>query len=285
VRWNLRYASHLGYRDPERALYAASVGSDDPVAQVDFAATLGFAGVQYARAIDRTPGERAQVRTALERHGLETGCMTYARREIVLAPLWADTSAESRTVRERALAETFAVAHEINARHAIVFSGENPRIPRAIQQAAFVENLKRAAPLAAANGVVLCLENMSRKSRTGTLVSHIGEAYAIAKAVDHPAVRIVFDTSHVQVMDGDVLDNLRAVWDAVAVVQIADNPSRFEPGSGELNFENILRAVRDLGYAGLVELEHDWSEPTRAGEQRGLADLQALDGRLAKSAT
>jgi len=284
VKWNLRYASHLGYRDPLRGLYTASAGSDDPVAQIDFAAALGFAGMQYARAVDGTKAERAVVRKALERHGLETGCMVYAGREIVLAPLWADTGAASRATREHALAASFEVAREINSRHVIVFSGADPRIPLALQHAAFVENLKRAAPLAEANGIVLCLENMSRKSRTGTLLSHLGEAYAVAKAVDSPAVRIVFDTSHVQVMDGDVLDNLRAVWDAVAIVQIADNPGRREPGSGELNFENILRAVYELGYAGLVELEHDWSTPTRESEERGLAYLQALDARLANSA-
>lgn len=278
--WNLRYASHLGYREPERGLYAALAG-DDPVAQVEFAASLGFAGVQYARAIERGPSERARVRKALERHGLETGCLTYAKREVVLAPLWGDYGDSARDARNRALAEGFAVAREIHARHVIVFSGADPSRPLALQQAAFIENLKRAAPLAEAAGIVLCLENMSRKSRAGTLLSHVGEAYAVAKAVDHPHVRLVFDTSHVQVMDGDLIDTLHAVWDMVAVVQIADNPGRREPGSGELNFTNILLAVRDLGYAGLIELEHDWSENTRACEERGLAELRALDARLA----
>lgn len=280
VSWRLRYASHLGYHEPERGLLRATARSDDPVVQIELAASLGFAGVQYARAIDRTPEERARVRTALDRHRLETGCMVYARREIALAPLWAVDDEASRTIRERALDEAFAVAAEVNAHHVIVFSGADPRRPLALQQAAFADGLKRVAPLAERRGIVLCLENMSRKSRTGTLVSHIAEAYAIAKAVDHPAVRIVFDTSHVQVMDGDVLDTLHAVWNMVALVQLADNPGRREPGSGELNFANILRAVRDLGYAGLTELEHDWSENTRACEERGLATLRALDAQL-----
>lgn len=249
---------------------------------MEFAAALGFAGVQYARAVSRPKNERARVRRALERHGLETGCMVYAGREVVLAPLWGTADPAARAIWETALREAFDVAGELNARHIIVFSGADSSVPIALQQAAFVDNLKRAAELAEAHGVVLCLENMSRKSRAGTLTSHLGETYAIVKAVASPAVRLVFDTSHVQVMDGDLLDNLRATWDAVAIVQIADNPGRFEPGSGELNFENILRAVRELGYRGLVELEHDWSQPTRAVEERGIARLREIDGRLGR---
>lgn len=281
MTWQLRYASHLGYHDPLRGLFAGVAGSDDPVAQIEVAASLGLAGVQYARAVEHSPAERARVRAALERHRLEAGTMTYGRRDVVLAPLWADTSGETRAARERALDEAFAAAGEIGARYIIVFSQADHRVPLEIQHAAFVENLKRAAPLAERHGVVLCLENMSRTRRAGTLVSHVGQAYALAKAVDSPAVRIVFDTGHVQVMDGNILDNLRAVWDAVAVVQIADNPGRLEPGSGELNVENILREVQRLGYAGLVELEHDWSACTREAEERGVAYLRALDARLA----
>jgi hydroxypyruvate isomerase len=95
-------------------------------------------------------------------------------------------------------------------------------------------------------------------------------------------VRLIFDTSHVQIMDGDLIDNLRATWDAVGIVQIADNPGRLEPGTGELNFANFLRVVQELGFDGLVELEHDWSQPTRACEQAGIAYLRELDVLLAK---
>lgn len=277
VGWTLRYASHLGYRPPGRPLFHESAVSPDAVAQIEYAAALGFSGVQYALAMAHTRAQRALVRAALERHELETGCMIYARRDIAGAPLWGNTDPDSREIRQRALTAAFEVANEINARHVAVFSGADPSIPMAIQHAAFIENLKRAAELAEARGVVLCLENLSRKSWAGTLLSHIGEAYAIVRAVDSPAVRLIFDTSHVQVMDGDVLDNLRATWDAIAIVQIADNPGRLEPGTGELNFENILRTVHELGYRGLVELEHEWSEPTRAAEQRGIDYLRTID--------
>jgi hydroxypyruvate isomerase len=280
VSYTLRYASHLGYRFPEVPLFSASVASEDPVAHIDYAAELGFAGVQYARAVARPRSERRRVRKALERHGLETGCIVYADREIATAPLWGTTSPAARETWTTALEFAFEVANEVNARHVILFSGADPSIPIDVQHQTFIENLKRAAALAEPSNLVLCIENMSHRSRTGTLVSYLREGYEIVKAVDSPAVRLIFDTAHVQVMDGDLLENLHAMWDAIAVVQIADNPGRLEPGTGELNFPNILRATHRLGYRGLVELEHDWSHPGSATEQRGLDYLRAMDAGL-----
>ncbi len=112
------------------------------------------------------------------------------------------------------------------------------------------------------------------------LLHHIGDAYEMVMAVDHPNVRLIFDTAHIQAMDGDLLNHLDTCWDAIALVQIADNPGRLEPGSGELNFANILGALYRRQYRGLVELEHDWSLPGRDSEQRGIDFLRQLDGGI-----
>jgi hydroxypyruvate isomerase len=116
------------------------------------------------------------------------------------------------------------------------------------------------------------------------LLTHIAEAYTVVKAVGSPSVRLIFDTSHVQIMDGDLLGNMRETWDTVALIQLADNPHRLEPGSGEINFENILRTIRELGYTGLVELEHDWSVPGRETEERGIEYLRYLDKKISANA-
>jgi hydroxypyruvate isomerase len=114
------------------------------------------------------------------------------------------------------------------------------------------------------------------------LLHHIADAYEIVNAVDHSRVRLIFDTAYIQAMDGDLLSHLDACWDAIALVQIADNPGRLEPGSGELNFANILRFLYRRKYRGLVELEHDWSVPGRGTEQRGIESLRQLDAGIAE---
>jgi hydroxypyruvate isomerase len=278
--WTLRYASHLGYRSPDSPLFRESVGSLDLTAHVRFAAELGFAGVQDAWAASRPVDEQCTLGEAMKRHGLEGGCVVYTSREKIRAPLWAVSGPDARAALAPELAVAIEAARRINARCLVVLSGALPAIPAFLQFAAMIENLRWAADIAGKAGMTLCLESISRKSVPNMLLHHIGEAYAIVKAVKHPALKLIFDTSHIQAMDGDLLANLDAVWDEVALVQIADNPGRLEPGAGEINFANILRAIKSRAYTGLVELEHGWSEPTRACEQRGIENLQRMDAQL-----
>ena len=67
MAWQLRYASHLGYRSAQEPLFRASVGTLDPLAHVDYAANLGLAGVQYALARGRPTDEQDAVGAALAR--------------------------------------------------------------------------------------------------------------------------------------------------------------------------------------------------------------------------
>jgi hydroxypyruvate isomerase len=282
MTWALRYASHLGYRSPHTPLFRECVGSDDPVAHVEFAASLGLAGVQYALAVTRPADEVARVARALSEHSLEAGCLVYAPREILAQPLWGSSESGARDLIYRHLTRSFAVAQELGARRIAVLSGADPSRPRSLQRAALIENLRWAAEKAERANVVLCLENLSRRSLSGMLLEHIAEAYAAVKAVASPAVRLIFDTSHVQIMDGDVLENLATTWPAVEVIQLADNPGRAEPGSGELNFANILRAIQLRGYGGLVELEHGWTRPGRDTELNAIEYLRRIDGALGR---
>ena len=130
--------------------------------------------------------------------------MVYPPREIAGAPLWVTDDAAARATRERALHEAFEVADEIGGGHIVVFTGAFLDVPMPLQRAAFAEHLERGAALAARRNKVLLLENMSRSSRPGALLAHVADAYAVVKAVDSPHVRLVFDTAHVQAMDGDL---------------------------------------------------------------------------------
>jgi hydroxypyruvate isomerase len=278
--WTLRYASHLGYRSPDTPLFRESVGSLDPVAHIEFAAELGFSGVQYALARSRPVEEQEIVGKRLARHGLETGCLVYASFDRLIEPLWSSTGPATRALLATELAAAFETAKRINTRYLAILSGADPRQPIPLQIAALTENLVWAADLAERAGVVLCLEALNRKSLPNMLLHHIGDAYAVVKAVRSPWVRLIFDTGHVQAMDGDVLANLDATWDAIALVQIADNPGRVEMGAGELNFANIFAALQAKKYRGLVELEHQWRRPGRGSEQGGIEYLRRIDQAL-----
>jgi len=277
MNWNLRYAPHLGYRPPFEPLFRASVGSDDPVAHIRFAREAGFAGVLYAAARGRPADEQARVGQALEREGLEAGCLLYTTFDKLRSTMWSVDEAAAREQIASEIRAAIETARRVGAKRLAVLGGADPQRPLAQQHAAFAQNLRFAADLAARAGMVLCLETLSRTSVPDMLLQHIDDAHALVKAVDHPAVRLVFDTSHVQIMDGELLVRLEQVWDAVEIVQLADHPGRLEPGSGEIDFEGILRLLHGKGYQGLVELEHGWAQPGLAAEQQGIETLARLD--------
>jgi hydroxypyruvate isomerase len=285
MAWALRYASHLGYRTSDAPLFRESVGSLEPLAHIAFAAELGFAGVQYALARSRPVAEQQAVASALARYGLETGCVIYTTRDKLAAPLWGTTDAEARAVLKRELTAGFETAKRINSRYLAVLSGADPHLPIGEQRAAMAENLRWAAPLAERAGITLLLEPISTRSVANLLLHHIGDVHAMVRAVDSPAVRLIFDTGHVQAMDGDLLAHLDSCWNVIELVQIADNPHRLEPGAGEINFESILRELYRRSYRGLVELEHNWSETSRATEQRGIAYLRRLDELIGRNSS
>lgn len=281
MSWHLRYASHLGYMRPDAPLLRHSAGSIDPVANIDAAADLGFAGVQDVWAGARPLDEQRRIGAAMERHGLEGGCVAITAREHLREPRWATPGAAAREVIAADLAAAIAAAKRIHSRLIVLISGARPGTPIPDQHAIFVEHLKWAAAQAEGAGVTLCVETINGKAVPDMLLHHAADALAVARAVDSPAVKIIFDTAHVQAMDGDLLANLDAAWSEIALVQIADSPGRREPGSGEINFANILKALAAKGYRGLVECEHDWSDESAACEQRGLDNLRALDAALA----
>jgi hydroxypyruvate isomerase len=280
MAWKLRYASHLGYRSPDTPLFRESVGSLDPEAHIAFAAELGFAGVQYALARVRPVEEQERVGRAISRYGLETGCVVYAGRDKFTAPLWGNPLGKVRDVLSAELLAAFETAKRIHSKYVVVISGADSNRPLGEQRAAMADNLRWAASLTERADITLLLEAISSRNVPNLLLHHIGDALDMVKAVDSPAVRLIFDTGHVQAMDGDLLAHLDACWDATAIVQIADNPGRLEPGAGEINFATILGHLHRRGFGGLVELEHHWSSPGCEVEQRGIEYLRRLDGEL-----
>ena len=120
-------------------------------------------------------------------------------------------------------------------------------------------------------GAVLLLEALNCVDRPGMLFPEITEAAEIIRAVDSPLCRLVFDVYHVQAQSGDLIGNIDRCWDEIGYFQIGDNPGRFEPGTGEINFVSILSHFHGRGYRGIVDMEHKVKGEGATGEAAMLA--------------
>jgi hydroxypyruvate isomerase len=283
MTWSLRYAAHLGFRSLDVPLFPASAGSADPLAQIEFAASIGFSGVQDPWFTTRAPPQQDAIAGAIAERGLAAGGVVCGSREEIRTPLWNDDSDKARARLGSALQRAIDGARRLGATQVAVLTGQDPDRPRERQIEIFTDALRRAAVLAEAHGLVLCLEPTNARTLPGMLLAHFDEGCSIVRSVGSRAVRMIFDTAHIQSMDGDLLGRFERERDLIEIVQIANHPGRTEPEVGEINMGAILHAVRASAYAGLVELEHLWSCPCEAVERRGIDWLRSFEASISKS--
>lgn len=125
------------------------------------------------------------------------------------------------------------------------------------QYACLLEGSKRAADLAAKANVKLIFEPLNNKvNHKGYFLATCVEGLKLTKEVDNPHFRLLFDIYHEQVQIGNVIRTLTEAAPYVAVYHIADNPGRNDPGTGEMNYSNIYKAIRKTGYSGYVCMEY-----------------------------
>ena len=128
-------------------------------------------------------------------------------------------------------------------------------VPRSVQHAASIENLKRAAELAAAHHVQIVVEPIDPLENPNMYLTSVSEAFEIIRAVGSPQVRVLYDFYHEQRAYGNLIEKLEQNIDLVGLVHIADVPGRHEPGTGEIDYLNIYRKLGQLKYNKFITME------------------------------
>jgi len=125
------------------------------------------------------------------------------------------------------------------------------------QWASLVEGSKRCADLAAKAGIVLIVEPLNTKvNHKGYFLDNCVAGVRLMKEVEHPNLRLLFDIYHEQVQLGNVTRTIQAAAPYVKVYHVADNPGRNDPGTGEMNYDFIYKAIRKTGYEGYITMEY-----------------------------
>jgi hydroxypyruvate isomerase len=117
------------------------------------------------------------------------------------------------------------------------------------------DTLNRICDLAEELAVTFTLENLNLREHPGCPFNTTGDVLSLVSAVDRPELRINLDLYHTQIGEGDVIRWAEACLPWIGEVQVADNPGRCEPGTGEMNWPVIARSLKEMGYAGPVGME------------------------------
>jgi hydroxypyruvate isomerase len=117
------------------------------------------------------------------------------------------------------------------------------------------DTLHRICDLAQKEGVTFTLENLNLREHPGCPFNTTAAVLSLVSAVNRPQLRINLDLYHTQIGEGDVIRWAEACLPWIGEIQVADNPGRFEPGTGEMHWPNIAKALHKMGYAGPVGME------------------------------
>ena len=149
------------------------------------------------------------------------------------------------------------IARKLGATTLIITTGNRRKgVPASTHVNAIVRNLKAIAPVAADNGLKLALEPLNTLvDHKGYFLEHTAQGRRIVESVDSPAVGLLYDVYHMQIMEGNLIETIGRNVDVIYHVHVADVPGRYEPGTGEINYANVLMALDKAGYAGWCGME------------------------------
>ena len=143
--------------------------------------------------------------------------------------------------------------------------GLTPDHPENRIRETLVNNLRFASKMLAQENIRLLVESINTRDIPGFYLSSTGQALSLIKEVDHPNLFYQYDIYHMQVMEGNLTETMKKHVDKIAHIQIADNPGRHEPGTGEINFQNLFRFIDEAGYEGFIGCEYKPLKTTEEG--------------------
>jgi hydroxypyruvate isomerase len=118
------------------------------------------------------------------------------------------------------------------------------------------DTLRKVAQLGERARRVFTLENLNLPvDHPGTPFALAADTLALVEAVNSPALKMNLDLYHAQIGEGNLIELIRRAGPAIGEIQVADVPGRQQPGTGEINYRAIARALHDIGYQGTVAME------------------------------
>lgn len=228
-----------------------------------FAAKAGFEAVEYLFPYDF---DKDELRAALDRHGLEqvlhnlpAGNWAGGERGIAILP---DRIDEFR----RGVASAIDYATALGCRKVNCLAGIAPTdMPEDVLRTTFVANLKLAANELGKHGIRLLIEPINHFDIPGFYLNTVDQAASIIAEVGSENLFIQYDLYHQQRTEGELIGTFRKHQAGIAHVQLADNPGRNEPGTGEIAYPFVFETLDALGYDGWIGCEYKPRTTTQDG--------------------
>lgn len=227
------------------------------------ASQAGFRAVEFLFPYAFDPEQIAtQLRThrlQLVLHNLPAGNWDAGERGIACHP---DRVAEFRAGVDEAI--RYARALEVSQLNCLV-GILPPGVSREAAREVLVGNLKYAAARLKEQGIRLLIEPINHFDIPGFFLNTTRQAVELILATGSDNLFVQYDIYHMQRMEGELANTIKANLSLIGHVQLADNPGRGEPGTGEINYRYVFGWLEDIGYRGWIGCEYKPQAGTMAG--------------------
>ncbi len=204
--------------------------------------------------------DKEEVRARCQELGIQCGAVGGIATITDWGPV--DPANHGRFVEQ--VKQAIANAQAIGSKRVLALSGPARQgVAREAQMEALVEAGRLVGPLLEEAGLAMVWECLN------VLVDHPGyflvrsaEGSELVRRTDHPAVKFLFDIYHQQISEGNLINNIKKYHAEIGHFHFADNPGRHEPGTGEINYQNVFKAIHETGYRDLVACEFGKTQPT-----------------------
>lgn len=125
-----------------------------------------------------------------------------------------------------------------------------------VKLCAMFDTLKECAGIAESSGISMNLEPLNiMTDHAGSFLQTTRMAAEMTRLIGSPKLKVLYDVYHMQLNEGSICRSIRAYGDQFGHIHVADAPGRHEPGTGEINYPNVIACLEESGYTGLVGFE------------------------------
>ncbi len=271
IQFNLLYAPHFGMFE--------NIAGLDLIDQIIFMSEMGFRAIEDNKLLKRNLDVQNKIGNALEKYEMKMGVFVLDCGDNWKVSLTSGKE-EYNLNFLKVCRDSIEVAKRCNAKFITVVLGYFDRyLPIGIQTANVINVLKKAVEIFEPHGITIVLEPLSDNPECFLRTSD--QAYQICKAVGSAYCKILFDIWHLQKNEGRLLYHLDLCWDEIGYFQVADEPGRTEPTTGEINYRNIFKYIYDKSCEEKKEfilgMEHRSSVADLEGEIKIIKAYQWCD--------
>ncbi len=230
--------------------------------RIEQAANAGFDAIEIQSPYAEDP--RA-LQLALEAHRLPLVLMNFPVGDLLHGGEGLAAVPGREPEFQAALQEAYEFAAILRPQAMNLLAGRpGPQHDRALCEAVFKANLRKACDLTRKLGIQLLIEPVNTIDLPGFFLNGSQQALDLIYALPDLELLIQYDLYHMQMMEADLASRLPAIIDQIGHIQFSDVPGRTEPGRGSIDFEQIFELIDSLGYRGYVGAEYFPSVATSA---------------------